>query len=512
MIPYRSILIVGGGTAGWMAAAYLQRVLGGNPEAPVQVSLVESKEIGSIGVGEATVPTLLSMLQAIGIPESALFMQADATLKNGIRFKGWKQGGSGASDQYDHPFDPPVSLAGHSTMVHWMNLHQRGLTAQAFDAAGGVQTALYEKNQSPKFLNSPDYQAPIAYAYHLDAIKLASLLRSVATERGVRQCYGEVTEVEVGEQGIAAVQLKDGQRLSADLYVDCTGFAGLLIGKALNVPWVSYADRLLCDRAVAGPVAHPHAQQPLRSYTTATARGAGWTWEIDLQSRTGTGYVYASAFCSDDEAVATLRQMQQQGAGQPMAEPRLLKMRIGHRARMWEKNCLALGLAGGFIEPLESTGIYLVERALQSFLDYLPATAAAAHGRNKFNALMADLYEELRDFILLHYVISGRRDTPFWRTYTEDVPIPPSLQELLDLWDEKLPHNLDIQRKQSLFSASNYFYILAGLNRLPSKGIGQSSYLAPAVSQGALAHIAKIRAAAVQQSPSMREFTNKIRA
>ncbi|MCV2352824.1 tryptophan 7-halogenase [Paucibacter sp. B2R-40] len=510
MIPYRSILIVGGGTAGWMAAAYLQRVLGSNPETPVQIRLVESIEIGSIGVGEATVPTLLSTLQAIGIPESDLFTQADATLKNGIRFNGWKHGGSAATDHYDHPFDPPVSLAGHSTMVHWMNLRQRGLTEQAFDMAGGVQTALFDKNQSPKFLDSPDYQAPITYAYHLDAIKLAALLRKVASERGVQHSYGEVTDVEVGEEGIKAVQLKDGQRLTADLYIDCTGFAGLLIGKALNVPWVSYADSLLCDRAVACPIAHPHAQQPLRSYTTATARAAGWTWEIDLQSRTGSGYVYSSAHCSDDEAVATLRQMH--GSASPMAEPRLLKMRIGHRARMWEKNCLALGLAGGFIEPLESTGIFMIERALQSFLDFLPATASAQHGRNKFNVLMADLYDELRDFVLLHYVISGRRDTPFWRAYTEEVVIPPSLQELLDLWDEKLPHNTDIQRKQSLFAAGNYFYILAGLNRLPSKGIGQSSYLAPAVSQGVLAHIAKIRAAAVQQSPTMREFTNKMRA
>ncbi len=510
MVPYRSILIVGGGTAGWMAAAYLQRVLGSNPELPVQIRLVEAPEIGSIGVGEATVPTLQATLQAMGIPESALFTQADATLKNGIRFVGWKHGGSAASDRYDHPFDPPVTLAGHSTMVHWMNLHQRGLSTKAFDEAGGVQTALYEKNLSPKFLNSPDYQAPITYAYHLDAIKLATLLRTVATSRGVQHSQGEVTEVEVGEAGIQAVRLKDGQRLTADLYIDCTGFASLLIGKALDVPWVSYADSLLCDRAVACPIAHPDAQQPLRSYTTATARGAGWTWEIDLQTRTGTGYVYSSAHCSDDEALATLRQLH--GSAVPMAEPRLLKMRIGHRARMWEKNCLALGLAGGFIEPLESTGIYLIERALQSFLDYLPATPSATQGRSKFNALMGDLYDELRDFILLHYIISGRRDTPFWRDYTEEVAVPPSLQELLDLWNEKLPHNTDIQRKQSLFASGNYFYILAGLNRLPSQGIGPARYLPPAVSQEALAHIAKIRAAAVQQSPTMREYTQKMRA
>lgn len=509
MIPYRSILIVGGGTAGWLAAAYLQRVLGSNPETALTIRLVESAEIGSIGVGEATVPTLRETLQAIGIPEAELFKTADATLKNGIRFHGWRHGGSGHSDRFDHPFDQPVTLDGYSTMVHWLNLHQRGLMEQPFDEAGAMQSALFDHHLSPKFLNSPDYAAPISYGYHLDAVKLATLLRRVAVGRGVQHSYGEVTEVEVGEEGISAINLKDGQRLTADLYIDCSGFAGILIGKALGVPWVSYADSLLCDRAVACPIAHANEQVPLRPYTTATAQGAGWTWEIDLQSRTGSGYVYASAFCSDDEAVATLRRLH--GTATPLAEPRLLKMRIGHRARMWEKNCLALGLAGGFIEPLESTGIYLVENGLQSFVEALPANVEATQGRAQFNRLMGEMYDELRDFILLHYVISGRRDTPFWRAYTEDVPLPDSLRTLLALWDEKVPSHTDLQRKVSLFNASNYFYILAGMGRLPSKGIGQAAYLAPAVSRRALDHIAQVRAAAVQQSPTLRAFIAKVR-
>jgi len=510
MVPYRSILIVGGGTAGWLAAAYLQRILGANPQAPVQISLVESEEIGTIGVGEATVPTLRQILRVLDIPETELFAEADATLKNGIRFVGWRNGGDAASDSFDHPFEAPMVQEGYSTMVHWLNLKQRGLMNKPYAEAGMVQTALFDAMASPKLMTSAGYDAPVPYAYHLDAVKLAALLRRVATERGVRHSYGEVIEVETSEQGIAAVRLKDGQRLTADLFVDCTGFAALLHGKALEVPWISYADTLLCDRAVACPVAYPDPLAPLRSYTTSTAQAAGWTWEIDLQTRRGTGYVYSSRHCSDDEAVATLRRFH--GDAQALAEPRLLKMRIGHRARMWEKNCLALGLAGGFIEPLESTGIYLIEHALQLFIDFLPSGAGATRGQAKYNELMSDLYDELRDFILLHYVISMRKDTPFWREYTQSVVLPPSLGALLALWDEKVPHTTDLQRKMSLFGPANYFFILAGLNRLPSQGIGQAAYIPPEASQRVLEQVAKIRLAAVAQSPAMREYTHKISA
>jgi len=509
MAPYRSVLIVGGGTAGWLAAAFLQRTLCGDPAHPVAIHLVESREIGTIGVGEATVPTLRQTLRLLGIPETALFAQADATLKNGIRFVGWRDGGDATTDRYEHPFDPPVAMEGFSTMVHWLNLHQRGLVQAPYADCGSVQTALFDGSLSPKLMNSPAYEAPVPYAYHLDALKLATLLRDTAVSRGVRHTTGDVVSVQADEAGIRSVTLADGQQLAADLFVDCSGFASLLIGRALDVPWVSYADALLCDRAVAAPLAYASPTQPLRSYTTATAQPAGWTWEIDLQSRRGTGYVYASRHCSDDEALATLARFH--GGATRLAEPRLLRMRIGHRQRMWEKNCLSLGLAAGFIEPLESTGIYLIEHALQQFIDYLPGRADHAVGQAKYNALMADLYDELRDFIVLHYAISARRDTTFWRDCTDPARLSPNLAALLALWDEKVPHTTDINRKMSLFGASNYFYILAGLGRLPSSAIGQSRYIAPETSQRVLDQVARIRTAAVAQSPTMRDYAQKQR-
>ncbi len=510
-VPYRSVLIVGGGTAGWLAAAYLQRTLCGDPANPVAIHLVESPEIGSIGVGEATVPTLANTLRTLDIPESALFAQAEATLKNGVRFIGWRAGGGADSDRFDHPFDTPVSLEGYSTMVHWLNLKQRGLIDAPYGDCGSVQTALMAANLSPKLMTSRNYEAPLPYGYHLDATRLAALLRDVAVSRGVRHSLGTVTAVQTGDEGIRSVTLADGQTLAADLFVDCSGFAGLLIGRALDVPWLSYGDQLLCDRAVACPVAHDSERAPLRSFTTATAQASGWSWEIDLQSRTGSGYVYSSAHCSDDEALATLAAVH--GGRQRLAEPRLLQLRVGHRQRVWEKNCLSLGLASGFIEPLESTGIYLVEHALQQFIDYLPAHdgAGAAVGQAKYNQLIGDLYDELRDFIVMHYVLSMRRDTPFWRDCTDPARIPPSLAALLALWDQKLPHTTDINRKMSLFGASNYFFILAGMNRLPARGIGQAAYIAPETSRQVLVQLGRIRAAALAQSPTMRDYAQKQR-
>lgn len=510
MQPIRNIVIVGGGTAGWLAACYLQRTLAADPAAGVRIRLVESPDIGIIGVGEATVPTLRNTLAALGLPEAALFADTDATLKNGIRFVGWREGGAAATDRYDHPFEAPAPFGGFSTALHWLNLKQRGAPVPALADACVAQTALMDAALSPKTMQSPDYQAPLTYAYHLDAVKLAALLRETALARGVEHVVGQVVEVQRCEAGIASLGLADGRRLDGDFFFDCSGFHALLLGRTLGVPWQSYAEQLPCDRAVAMPWDHADAQGPLRSYTTATAQPAGWTWEIDLQSRTGAGYVYASAHCSDDEALATLRR--QMAGRESLAEPRFLKMRVGRHVRSWEGNCMALGLAGGFIEPLESTAIYLIEYALQLFVDHLPTPAGLGPCRDRVNELMATVYDELRDFVLLHYVLSQRRDSPFWRQVTEEVALPPSLVADLQLWDVKLPSPTDMRQRLSLFGAHNWLYILAGLHWLPEQGAGQSPYMAPADSAAALAHVRRIRESALQQSPSMRDYARKVRA
>lgn len=502
------IVILGGGTAGWLAACYLQRCLGADPESGVRIRLVESPEIGTIGVGEATVPTLRGTIAALGIPEAALFAGCDATLKNGIRFVGWREGGDLASDRYDHPFEGLAPYDGYSTAVHWLNLKQRGAAVPALADACVVQTALMDGERSPKTMQSPEFQAPLPYAYHLDATKLAVLLRDTALSRGVEQIKGEVIEVRKRGTDIEALVLAEGAVIAGDFFFDCSGFRAVLLDKALGVPWHSYADQLPCDRAVAMPWSYGSESGPLRSYTTATAQSAGWTWEIDLQTRTGAGYVYASAHCSDDEALETLKR--QMAGREAMAPPRLLRMRVGRAERAWDGNCMALGLSGGFIEPLESTAIYLIEYALQLFVDHLPAQGGLERCRDRVNQLMAGVYDELRDFVLLHYVLSQREDSPFWRHVTGSVVLPDSLVADLRLWEAKLPSPSDMRHRISLFGAHNWLYIMAGLRWLPEFGIGQAPFIPAANSMAALEHVRTLRSLAAEQSPAMRDYVHKV--
>lgn len=508
MSDIQSLVIVGGGSTGWLAACFLQRALGAVRQTPLPITLIESPRITGVGVGLATLPTLRGMMQALGIPESALFAAADATLNNGVRFHGWRSGGASPADSYDHPFDAPPPFSGFATTAHWLNLMQRGLTQQPMAQACTVQTALFDGHQSPKLMDSPDYQAPVNYGYHLDADKLAMLLQQTAIRRGVRHVQGEVVHVQRGAAGIEAVELADGRRFGASFFVDCSGAQSLLLQQALDVPWVSYADWLPCDRSIALPVAHAPENEaqdpPLRSHTAITAREAGWSWEIDLQSRRGTGYVYASRFCSDDEALHRLQQLRP--GHRPLAAPHLTRLRTGHAARIWEQNCLALGAAGGFVEPLASTSLYLVEWALQMFVDHVAPSSNSAACRDRLNRLAGDFHEELRDFIVAHYALSQRRDTPFWRACTEEAALPPRLVELLTLWDAKVPTATDLDSRLSPFGPSNWSYLLAGLHRLPSQGIGLAAHISAEVSQQALAHVRDIRRAASEQSPTMREY------
>ncbi len=504
MSDIESIVIVGGGTTGWLAACFLQRALGAVRQAPLPITLIESPRIAGVGVGEATLPTLRGIMQALGLPEAALFGAADATLNNGVRFHGWRSGGTTPGDTYDHPFDAPPPFGGFATTAHWLNLMQRGLTQQPMAQACTVQTTLFDGHQSPKLMDSPDYQAPVSYGYHLDADKLAMLLQQTALRRGVRHVQGEVAQVQRGAAGIEAVDLADGRRFAASFFVDCSGADARLLQQALGVPWVSYADWLPCDRSVALPVAHAREDQPLRSHTAITAQDSGWSWELDLQSRRGTGHVYASRFCSDDEA---LHQLQRLNAGhQPLAAPHLTRLRPGHAARIWEQNCLALGAAAGFVEPLEATGLLVVEWALQMFVDHVAPSGNSAVCRDRLNRLAGGFHEELRDFIVAHYALSQRRDTPFWRACTDPAALPPRLVELLALWDAKVPTATDLDSRLSPFGPSNWSYLLAGLHRLPSQGIGLAAHISAEVSQQALAHVRDIRRAASEQSPTMRDY------
>jgi 2-polyprenyl-6-methoxyphenol hydroxylase-like FAD-dependent oxidoreductase len=505
----QSLVIVGGGATGWLAACHLQRTLGAARQTPLPITLIEPPQAASLGADLATVPTLRHTLQALGLPEHRLFSSADATLGNGIRFANWRRGGRVHDDAFDQPFDIPPPFHGFATTAHWLNLRQRGLTQQPMAEACTVQTTLFDGHLSPKLMDSPDYQAPVSYGYHLDAARLAMLLQQTALERGVKHVQGRVATVHRGADGIEAVELADGRRFEASFFIDCSGAQSLLLQRALGVPWVSFSEWLPCDRVVSLPLAHAGAGGALRSHATATAQAAGWTWQLDLQSRRGSGHVYASRFCSDDEAVQTLLNLA--GDAPKLAEPKLQALRSGHAARAWEGNCLALGSAGGCIEPLQSTGLYVVEWMLQLFADHVAPAGNVEACRARVNRVAADFFEEMRDFILAHYALSQRRDTPFWRAVTDPAALPPRLAELLALWDSKVPTPTDLDRRLSLFGTAHWSYLLAGMQRLPSHGIGLAGHISPEISMKALAHVRDIRRAASERSPTMRDYLLSLR-
>jgi flavin-dependent dehydrogenase len=504
--PIDSILIVGGGTAGWLTAAYLRRVIDKIPGAPVEITLVESEEIGTIGVGEATVITLRDMMKALGVAEGRFLKQCDATFKHGIRFRGWRNGET--NDHFFHSFEAPSLGDGFSITQHWVAARLRGEETEPFDCAVGVQATLAEGGRAPKLWNSPGYEAPVAYAYHLDAGLFARLLQEVAIGAGVRRIQDTVVRVEAEGDRILAVHTRARGPLTADLYIDCSGFRSLLLGAALGEPLVDYAKALPCDRAVALRI--PHAPDaPLRPFTTATAAESGWIWDLDLQSRRGTGHVYASAFTTAEDAERRLRAYVGRAAeGCPALH---LRAPAGRRRRLWVGNCVGVGLAGGFIEPLESSGIYLVETGLRLLFDHLPAALPSPPLADQYNRLMADLYDEVRDFVAMHYCTTARRDSPFWRYQADGGQVPDSLARRLALWRHKIPAPSDVISNVCLFGYANYTFILAGMGWLPDDFPG-ARFIDAGRSRKLFDQMKDIRRRALALSPPHRDVVQRLAA
>lgn len=455
------ILIVGGGTAGWMTAAYLARALGGPKGENIRITLIESSEIGIIGVGEGTIPTIRATMNTIGVDEATFMREANASFKQGIKFVNWTHGPQEeADDWYYHSFSQPrVMENGQSLTPYWL----MGLAGDArFSNAVGLQDALCEARLAPKTMAHAPYLGPMTYAYHFDAGRLANLLKRLGVARGVNHLIGHVEKVELGEDGaIDHIKTRDHGDLRARLYVDSTGFAGLLIEQALGEKFRSLNDVLFVDSAVAIQVPYGDANAPVGVATTSTAHEAGWTWDIPLMDRRGIGYVYSSRYTDDDRAEEVLRAYIGPAAEGLVA--RRLKLRVGERRRNWVKNCVAVGLSAGFLEPLESTGIMMSEVAAHLIsLLYAPEgdmTAAANH----FNRSMAERFRAVTDFIKLHYCLTKRTDTDFWIDNARAETIPDSLKERLELWRHRPPDVFDFPSLNECFEAFNYQYILYGM-------------------------------------------------
>jgi tryptophan 7-halogenase len=466
------ILVVGGGTAGWLTANMLQALMNQPGRERFKITLVESPNTPRIGVGEATVPTLVQTLQDLGIPESLFLQRTHATFKHALRLEGWADG----QDVYFHPFEsftqlrpgsPRDYLAGLAGLgrqqgmdpaaLWWHRAAQGGASPFAYETS--VQPWLCDARRGPRPIGAAEYSGKVPYAYHTNADLFADLLAEHGRARRIHHVRDDVTGVELKPDGdIAAVQTRNSGRIAADLFIDCTGFAAFLIGRTLGVPHVSFAEHLLCDRAMAMPVPATGAEP--RPYTTCRALEAGWMWEIDLTNRTGAGHVYCSAFTSDERVEAVLRA--QLGSRSNGVEPRVLRMNVGHREAMWKGNCVAVGLAAGFVEPLESTGIYLIEFGARMIAEYFATPRPLATAVQRYNALMTEQFEDLRDFIVLHYCLSKRQE-PFWREVTQRRHIPDSVQEKLELWRSYFPSNQHLKQTAPLVRAENYQAILFGL-------------------------------------------------
>ncbi|GBF59329.1 flavin-dependent tryptophan halogenase PrnA [Candidatus Phycosocius bacilliformis] len=487
----RSIVIVGGGSAGWMTAAALANTL----KRDCRIVLVESDQIGTVGVGEATIPPIRTFNEMLGIDEREFVAKTKGSFKLGIEFVDW----GGLGNRYFHPFGP------HGRAFDIVGLHHYWLKARA----AGDSTAFDDFSmawalaQRGRFTRpNPDPRHVLStfdYAYHFDAGLYARLLRDYSEARGVIRHEGKVVSVrQNGETGfVEGVTLENGTELTGDLFIDCSGFRGLLIGETLKVGYQDWTHWLPCDRAVAMPCAKVEGMLP---YTRSTAREAGWQWRIPLQHRTGNGYVYCSKFISDDEAEATLRANLD---GEVLAGPNRLRFTTGRREKFWEANVVAIGLSSGFLEPLESTSIHLIQAGISKLLALFPQRDFDPLIVNEYNHVAATEFERIRDFLVLHYKLTTRDDSPLWR-YCAAMEIPETLQLKIDHFRRYGRH---IARDMDLFGQPSWLAVHIGQGNIPEdvdplfdfRGIDGRDYLAK---------LKAAMAAAAEQTTSHQAFVD----
>lgn len=448
----QNIVIVGGGSAGWMTAAALSSLL---PPQAVQITLIESEQIGTIGVGEATIPDVINFNAMLGIPEQDFLRATNGTFKLGIEFVNWGRIG----EAYFHPFGPHgVDMQGIDFHQFWMRYRQTNPTSEIETFSLSAIAAKQNKFAMPQ--NDPrSVLSQLRYAYHFDATAYARYLRSYAEQRGANRIEGKVIETTLNSETgfIDSVSLESGDVVQGDLFFDCSGFRALLMGQALGVGFTDWAHWLPCDSAQTVAC---ERTGPLLPYTRSTAKTAGWQWRIPTQHRTGNGHIYASDHISDEDAIESLLGDLD---GRAKGAPRKIKFRTGHRDKFWEKNCIAVGLSGGFLEPLESTSLFLIQEGISKFISLFPSADMPVSVIDEYNRQLGKKFEQVRDFIILHYKATQRDDSEFWN-YCRNMSVPDSLMQKMELFREA---GRIFRYEDELFTRPSWVAVMVGQNLMP---------------------------------------------
>lgn len=462
--PIKKILIVGGGSAGWLTAGVIAAehiIAQGNDSHGIELVLVESPDVPTIGVGEGTWPSMRSTLKKIGVSETDFFRECDASFKQGSKFVDWVKPGSGA---YYHPFSLPDGRNDLNLAEHWVAHRDKVSFADAVCPIRFIS----DRQLAPKVINTPEFAGNSNYGYHLDAGKFSNFLKKHCIEKlGVTYIQDHVVKINSSDNGdIASITTKINGDIAADLFIDCTGFASLLLGEHYQIPLKQERRVLFNDSALAVQVPYPDGDAPIESCTLSTAQDCGWIWDIGLPTRRGVGHVFSSAHTSDDQVLENLKRYLEPAIGKAAAEniaPRKLTFTPGYREKLWHKNCVGVGIAAGFIEPLEATALVLIELSAQMIAEQLPATRAVMDTiAHRFNSTFHAHWQRVIEFLKLHYVLSERRDTDYWRDHLDNSTQPAGLHELLELWRYRAPWIQDI-RSDEMFPWASYQYVLYGM-------------------------------------------------
>ena len=488
------VVVLGGGTAGWMTAAGVAKLL---PDL-ASVQLVESDDIGIIGVGEATLPHIRAFVERLGIDEAAFMKATHATFKLGIDFRDFGRIG----ESYIHPFGSfGEEVAGVGFHHWWLELHGRQMSGDLGEYSLAVAAARANRFAPPA--RDGSLGSTYGYAYQFDATLFGPFMRDFGLSNGVVRHEGLVTEVERdGESGdVAALKLEDGRRIEGDLFIDCSGFRSLLLGGAMEADWEDWTHWLPCDRAAAMPCTH--VEEGIRPYTTATAMPAGWRWQIPLQHRLGNGYVFSSAHLEEDRACEAILTAAE---GEPLADPRVLRFRPGRRSRSWVGNVLGVGLSSGFLEPLESTSIYLAQMAITYLIELFPEGGRIdPRDRDEFNRLVDLEYDRVRDFLILHYHATTRDDSEFWN-HVRTMEVPDSLAAKMELWRKtgRVETYAD-----GLFYDASWIAVYLGQGLFPERHDARAAMADPERVAGALA---RLKQGIDEQVAAMPDHTRYLRS